>query len=96
MQDARCRHLSIHLIVTVRLAGQGGLRSVVAESVLVKHQLRIFNSGRKRASNLRVADRIIAAIDDRVVDRLVRFRLQDADSVVVYWFGVKWRSSALR
>ena len=33
----------------VRLAGPGGLRSVVAESVLVKHQLRILNRGRKRA-----------------------------------------------
>ena len=36
--------LFVHVIVTVfRLAGPGGLRSVVAESVLVKHQLRIFN-----------------------------------------------------
>jgi hypothetical protein len=32
--------LFVHLIVTVvRLARPGGLRSVVAESVLVKHQL---------------------------------------------------------
>jgi len=45
--------LFVHLIVTVvRLAGPGGLRSVVAESVLVKHQLRILNRGRKRAPNL--------------------------------------------
>ncbi len=55
--------LFVHLIVTVvRLAGPGGLRSVVAESVLVKHQLRILNRGRKRAPNLRAADRIIAAL----------------------------------
>src|SRR6476659_1233376 len=55
--------LFVHLIVTlVRLAGSGGLRSVVAESVLVKHQLRILNRGRKRAPNLRAADRIIAAL----------------------------------
>jgi hypothetical protein len=53
--------LFVHLIVTVvRLARPGGLRSVVAESVLVKHQLRILNRGRKRAPNLRAADRIIA------------------------------------
>ena len=46
--------LFVHLIVTVvRLAGPGGLRSIVAESVLVKHQLRILNRGRKRAPNLR-------------------------------------------
>ena len=38
--------LFVHLVVTViRLAGPGGLRSIVAESVLVKHQLRILNRG---------------------------------------------------
>src|SRR2546423_6894791 len=52
-----------HLIVTVvRLAGPGGLRSVIAESVLVKHQLLVLNRGRKRAPNLRAADRIIAGL----------------------------------
>ena len=40
-----------------RLARQGGLRSVVAESILVKHQLLILNRGRKHAPNLRTADR---------------------------------------
>src|ERR1700730_11840934 len=55
--------LFVHLIVTVvRLVGPGGLRAVVAESVLVKHQLRILNRGRKRAPNLRAADRIIAGL----------------------------------
>src|SRR6266571_7447503 len=55
--------LFVHLIATVvRLAGPGGIRSVVAESVLVKHQLRILNRGRKRAPNLRVSDRIIAGL----------------------------------
>src|ERR1700737_1249635 len=52
----------VHLIVTaVRLARPGGLRSV-AESVLVKHQLLILNRGRKRAPNLRSADRVIAGL----------------------------------
>ena len=55
--------LLVHLIVTVaRLAGPGGLRSVVAESVLVKHQLLILNRGRKRAPNLRSADRVLAGL----------------------------------
>ena len=55
--------LFLHLIVTVvRLARPGGLRSVVAESVLVKHQLRILNRSRKRAPNLRAAERIIAGL----------------------------------
>jgi len=42
--------LFVHLIVTVaRLASPGGLRSVVAESALVRHQLLVINRGRKRA-----------------------------------------------
>jgi hypothetical protein len=53
--------LFLHAVVTiVRLAGPGGLCAVVAESVLVKHQLLILNRGRKRAPNLRSSDRIIA------------------------------------
>ena len=55
--------LFLHLIVTiVRLARPGGLRSVVAESLLVKHQLQILNRGRKRAPNLRTAERFIAGL----------------------------------
>jgi hypothetical protein len=53
--------LFAHVIVTVaRLAGPGGVRSVVAESALIRHQLLILNRGRKRAPNLRVTDRIAA------------------------------------
>jgi len=55
--------LFVHLIVTLaRLAKPGGLRSVLAESVLVRHQLVILNRGRKRAPNLRARDRIIAGL----------------------------------
>src|SRR5436309_4318638 len=55
--------LLVHLIVTLaRLAKPGGLRSVVAESMLVRHQLLILNRGRKRAPNLRVSDRMIAGL----------------------------------
>src|SRR5476651_764641 len=55
--------LIVHVIVTVvRLAGPGGLRSVVAESVLIRQQLLILNRGRKRAPNLRSADRLIASL----------------------------------
>src|SRR6202049_2278106 len=55
--------LFVHLIVTMaRLARRGGLRSVVAESVLVRHQLLVLNRYRKRAPNLRAADRIIAGL----------------------------------
>src|SRR5579862_650757 len=55
--------LFLHAIVTtIRLARPGGLRSVVAESVLMRHQVLILNRGRKRAPNLRSSDRIIAAL----------------------------------
>ena len=58
------RHLLIllvHLITTVlRLVRPGGVRAVVAESVLAKHQLLILNRSRRRAPNLRVLDRLIA------------------------------------
>src|SRR5436309_4887202 len=55
--------LFLHVIVTViRLVRPGGLRSVVAESTLVRHQLLSLNRGRKRAPNLRTADRIIAGL----------------------------------
>jgi hypothetical protein len=52
-----------HAIVTViRLVQPGGLRSVVVESVLMRHQLLILNRGRKRAPNLQTYDRIIAGL----------------------------------
>ena len=55
--------LFLHLIATVvRLARAGGLRSVVAESLLLKHQLQILNRGRKRAPNLRLAERFIPGL----------------------------------
>ena len=55
--------LFIHVIVTLcRLWRPGGVRSVVAESVLVKQQLLILNRSRKRAPNLRACDRFIAGL----------------------------------
>ena len=60
------RHLAIlfvHLVVTVaRLFGPGGARSVVAESLLVKHQLLILSRSRERAPGLRPTDRITAGL----------------------------------
>ena len=39
--------LLLHLVLTLmRLAKPGGFRSVVAESVLIRHQLLILNRGR--------------------------------------------------
>jgi len=55
--------LVLHLLMTIaRLAGRGGARSVVAESVLLTQQLLILNRTRKRAPNLRLTDRVVAAV----------------------------------
>ena len=55
--------LLVHLITTTaRLMGPGGARSVIAESVLVKHQLLILNRSRQRAPNLRASDRLLAGV----------------------------------
>ena len=50
------------IVIMMRLARPSGLRSVVAESVLMRHQVLILNRGRKRAPNLRVSDRVIAGL----------------------------------
>src|SRR4030095_2852393 len=53
--------LFVHIIATLaRLLGPGGIRSVVAESVLIKQQLLILNRSRQRAPNLRSSDRLVA------------------------------------
>ena len=42
--------LFVHVMTTLaRLSGPGGIRSVVAESVLVKQQLLILNRSRQRS-----------------------------------------------
>ena len=62
--------LFVHLITTlVRLAGPGGVRSVVAESLLAEQQLLILNRSRRRSPNLRVSDRIIAGLCALVIRR---------------------------
>jgi putative transposase len=55
--------LLLHVLATVaRLAGPGGVRAVVAESVLVKQQLLILNRSRKRSPRLRLGDRVVAGL----------------------------------
>src|SRR5271167_1629146 len=49
-----------HLLVTLaRIASPGGLRSVVAESLAVKHQLLIMKRSQRRAPNLTSWDRLL-------------------------------------
>ncbi len=53
--------LFVHLLATIaKLLRPGGARAVVAETLLVKHQLLIVSRGRERAPNLRPMDRVIA------------------------------------
>jgi len=55
--------LFIHLLATIaKLMSPGGTRAVVAESLLVKHQLVILNRPRQRAPHLRPMDRVIAGL----------------------------------
>src|SRR6476619_997141 len=55
--------LFVHVMATVaRLLGPGGIRSVVAESVLIKQQLLILNRSRQRSPNLRSSDRLVAGL----------------------------------
>src|SRR5271166_6628344 len=67
--------LFIHLLATlVRLLGPGGVRSLLAESLLLKHQLLIVNRSRQRSPNLSAGDRILAGLLELLVrpTRLLR------------------------
>ena len=53
--------LFIHFLATlVRLLGPGGVRSIVAESLLLKHQLLLLNRPGQRSPHLCAWDRILA------------------------------------
>jgi len=53
--------LFIHFLATlVRLLGPGGVRAIVAVSLLLRHQLLIVNRSRQRSPNLCAGDRILA------------------------------------
>jgi hypothetical protein len=61
MQDVAT--LLVHLIWSVfRSLTLGGVRSMVAEALLVKHKLLTLNRSRERAPSLRPADRPIAGL----------------------------------
>jgi transposase InsO family protein len=57
-----------HLIVTIiRIMAPGGARAVIAESLLLKHQLLILNRSRKKALKLRALDRILLSMGAMLV-----------------------------
>src|SRR5262249_36085329 len=50
----------LHLaVVTAKLCGCGGVRAVMAENLLLKHQLIVLRRARKRAPNLTSSDRLL-------------------------------------
>ncbi len=55
--------LLVHLVVSIaKLLGPGGVRGLLAESLLLKHQLLIQTRSRKRAPNLSVWDRFLLGL----------------------------------
>ena len=55
--------LLVHVLATLfRLLSPRGIRSVVAESILVKQQLLILNRSRQRSPNLRTSVRFVAGL----------------------------------
>jgi len=67
MRDLLVR--AVHLLVTaVKLLRPGGVRAVAAESVLLKHQLRVSNRSRQRAPNLTSFDRIVLGLATLLVN----------------------------
>ena len=86
--------LVVHLITTVfQLTRPGGLRAVVAESVLIKHQMLILNRSRGRAPNLRIQDRLIAGFCSLWIkpSRFRKVRLRSEHPLcwafIAPWFG---------
>jgi hypothetical protein len=52
--------LLIHLLTTLaKLLGPGGVKAIVADSLLMKQQLLVISRSRKRAPNLSVIDRFL-------------------------------------
>ena len=61
--------LAIHLLNTVvKLLRPSGARAIVAESLVLKHQLLILNRSRKRAPHLTVWDRLLLGLETLVVN----------------------------
>jgi hypothetical protein len=55
--------LVAHLVVTIiKVAAPGGARSVVAESLILKHHLLILNRSRKRAPRLGAVGRVLLGL----------------------------------
>jgi hypothetical protein len=50
----------LHLaVMTAKLCGAGGVRTVIAENLILKQQLIVLRRARKRAPNLTLSDRLL-------------------------------------
>jgi hypothetical protein len=66
-----CLVLMAHVIVTIiRTMARRGARAVIAESLLLKHQLLVLNRSRKKAPPLRAPDRILFGLATILVSPL--------------------------
>src|SRR3989442_6974984 len=55
--------LAVHLLATIaKLVRPGGVRAIVAESLVLKHQLLISSRSRRRAPNLNSFDRFFLGL----------------------------------
>ena len=66
MSDLRClahegppAHAVHWAVMIAKLCGPGGVRTVIAENLLLKHQLVVLRRGRRRAPRLTLRDRLL-------------------------------------
>jgi hypothetical protein len=63
--------LAVHLLATIaKLVRPGGVRVVVAESLLIKQQLLISSRARRRAPNLNSFDRFVLGLGASRIPKL--------------------------
>jgi putative transposase len=58
MKDLRLTLLHL-AVTTAKLRGPGGVRAVIAENLVLKHQLIVLRRARRRAPNLTLSDRLL-------------------------------------
>ena len=70
--DARMKTLLLTLsnlaVVAARLCGPGGVPAIIAENLLLKHQLIVLRRGRRRAPNLTQSDRLLCGFGSLVLN----------------------------
>src|SRR4051812_48358533 len=60
----------LHLaVMTARLCGAGGVRTVIAENLLLKQQLIVLRRARQRAPNLTLSDRLLCGFGSLFLSR---------------------------